>query len=187
MKPGEETPSLVANAWYDMSLNKEKEQKMISTIQQIDNVILNFIQSNLHFPLVNKIMPAVSWLGNNGAIWIAIAILLMISKKHIVTGLMMIGALVLCVLIGNLTLKPLIARIRPCYVHPEVALLIPRPTDFSFPSGHTMSSFAAATVLLLPNKRWGIWALTLAALITLAKRQSMLAPLCFLHSVYSFL
>ena len=59
----------------------------------------------------------------------------------------MLAGLAVGVLAGNLTLKPLIARPRPCWLDESVQLLIANPTDYSFPSGHTLSSVIGATVL----------------------------------------
>jgi len=142
---------------------------LISTIQQIDFTILDFIQNNFRFQILDKTMPYISLIGNAGAVWILITILLLSSKKNRFAGLVMALALISCVLIGNVTLKHLVARIRPFNIHNEIVLLIPHPTDFSFPSGHTMSSFAATTVLLLYNKKWGIWATILAILIAFSR------------------
>jgi undecaprenyl-diphosphatase len=142
---------------------------MFSAIQQLDFTILNFIHSNMHSALLDKIMPVITFLGNGGAIWIIIALGLTITRKYRVTGIMMICALVLCLLVGNLAIKPLVARSRPCWVNTSVQILIPNPQDFSFPSGHTLSSFAAATVLFLRNRRWGLWSLLLAALIAFSR------------------
>ena len=141
----------------------------MNTIQGIDHGILNFIQNNLQFPMIDPIMIFASTIGNNAAIWISIALLLMLTKKYRSTGLMITGALLLCLLIGNLTMKPYFARIRPFHVFTDIVLLIKSPTDFSFPSGHTMTSFASATILLLKNKRWGIWAIGLASLIAFSR------------------
>ncbi|WP_242855732.1 phosphatase PAP2 family protein [Ruminiclostridium josui] len=142
---------------------------MISAIQYIDTNILNFIQNNLHSVFMDKFMPVITFLGNNGMVWIVIAILLVISKKYRTTGLMLIGALVICLIIGNLTLKPIIARSRPCWVNTSVHLLVSSPQDYSFPSGHTMSSFAAAVVLFLRSKKLGVWALLVAAMISVSR------------------
>ena len=78
-------------------------------------------------------------------------------------------ALVLGLLIGNLTLKPLIARIRPYDANPDVTLLIDRLSDYSFPSGHTLASFEAAAVLLLQYRAKAIPALVLALLIAFSR------------------
>ena len=50
-------------------------------------------------------------------------------------------------------LKPLVARPRPFTSDPARILLIPRPEDYSFPSGHTAVSFAAASAALFMKKR----------------------------------
>ena len=78
------------------------------------------------------------------------------------SALALLGSLI----INNLILKNLIARIRPYEIINGLVPLIEKPTDYSFPSGHTGSSFAAACILYrkLP-KRFGIPALILAILI----------------------
>ena len=66
-------------------------------------------------------------------------------------------------------LKPLIARVRPCDVNTAVQLLVARPDDFSFPSGHTGASFAEVTALYAGGNRLWIPALLLAALISFSR------------------
>ena len=79
---------------------------------------------------------------------------------------MLFIALLLCAIVGNLTLKPLVARIRPFNSKPLIdGLLIKEPLDYSFPSGHTMCSFAPAVVLYYMNKKAGICAVILSTLI----------------------
>ena len=48
-------------------------------------------------------------------------------------------------------------------------LLAENPADYSFPSGHTLSSVIAATVLLRGEKRFAWGAVPLAALIALSR------------------
>ena len=48
-------------------------------------------------------------------------------------------------------------------------LLIAVPRDYSFPSGHTQASFAAASALMQTNKKAGISAYILAALIAFSR------------------
>ena len=118
---------------------------------------------------LDAVMPAVTSLGNGGLVWIAVALILTAVKKYRVAGIAVLIALILNLLIGNVILKPLIARVRPCDINTAVKLLIPRPTDYSFPSGHTLSSFAAATVIFLRDKRFGTAALILASLIAFSR------------------
>ena len=72
-------------------------------------------------------------------------------------------------LIGNVVLKNLIRRARPCWFYPERELLIPSPKDFSFPSGHTLSSFIAAFTLFRRDRKAGAAALILASCIAFSR------------------
>ena len=83
-------------------------------------------------------------------------------------------ALILGLLVCNLTLKPLVARIRPYDLQEQdfgvyINLLISRQSDFSFPSGHTIASFEAAVVLLKNSKKMGIPALIIAILVSFSR------------------
>ena len=74
-------------------------------------------------------------------------------------------ALSLGFIFGNLLLKPLVGRIRPYDITPNINMLVNALSDYSFPSGHTLSSFAVATVILCFNKKIGIFAMIIATLI----------------------
>ena len=114
-------------------------------------------------------MPKITLLGDGDAVWLLAAAALLITKKYCRYGVLLLVALALGVLTGNLTLKPLIARPRPCWVDESVRLLIPKPTDYSFPSGHTLSSVIGATVLTKANAKFGLAAIPLAALIAFSR------------------
>lgn len=139
---------------------------MFDAITRIDFSILNFIQENIKNTLLDKIMVFITSLGNMSIIWIIIGICLLISKRYRKYGIMLFIALLLCAIVGNLTLKPLVARIRPFNSKPLIdGLLIKESLDYSFPSGHTMCSFAPAVVLYYMNKKAGICAVILSTLI----------------------
>lgn len=137
-------------------------------ITAFDTQILWWIQEHLASPLMDALMPAITHLGDAGAIWLVVTLALLLRRDTRVWGVSMIAALALCFVGGNLLLKPLIARPRPCHLH-ELPLLIALPSDFSFPSGHTMSSFAAAAVLLRYSRLWGWAGFILAALIAFSR------------------
>lgn len=107
--------------------------------------------------VISPIMTFITHLGDDGIIWILLAILLMIFKKTRKVGFAMAGALICMMVCNNLILKNLFARTRPFnleewqgwFVFPE---LVKRPSSFSFPSGHTSSAFAAATALASSKK-----------------------------------
>ncbi len=131
--------------------------------------ILDWIQTHLRHPILDPIIVFITTLGNAGIIWIGLTILLAVRKSTRKTAAALAVALGLCLLWGNLLLKPLIGRIRPFNVQDAITLLIAAPLDYSFPSGHTMSSFAAAMVLLLTERRMGIPAMILAGLIAFSR------------------
>lgn len=127
--------------------------------------VLYWIREHLTCPFLDWLMPPLSALSAHGEIWILLAVVLICIPKTRRVGLTMGVTLLLCLLIGNLTLKPLIARVRPYDVATDVTLLVERLHDFAFPSGHTLASVGAATALTLYHRRWGAVALTLAATI----------------------
>ncbi len=139
-------------------------------MNQFELPVLDWIAENLHCGFLDTVMPAITFLGDAGWFWIACAVIMLCFKKTRKTGLMMGVALICGLVVGNLFLKPVIARVRPYDVNTAVKLLIEKPHDFSFPSGHTLASFEAAVVLFLRERRYiGIPALVLAALIAFSR------------------
>jgi len=138
-------------------------------IQSIDDRLLDFLRLSMHNPVLDRLMPPLSFLGNWGLIWLAAAAVFLLTKGRRKAGATLLLALLLCTLARNSLLKPLAARPRPCIVHPEYALLIARPEDFSFPSGHAAASFGAAAVILYSDGKLGVAALVLAALIAFSR------------------
>ena len=130
---------------------------------------LDFLQT-MHTPLITKIMKAASKLGDAGFIWILLTGVLLVIPKTRKVGILVSVALLLDVLTCNVILKPLIARTRPYDVNKAVELLIRAPRDYSFPSGHTAASFAAAAALWFADKKkLAIPALVLAVLIAFSR------------------
>ncbi len=133
---------------------------------KIEANILLFIQEHLRNPITDLLFKGISFTGNAGAIWIVITLLLLCIKKTRKIGFMCAVSLLLSLIINNFLLKNILARTRPYEVIEGLKILIATPTDFSFPSGHTASSFAAATVLFLTlPKKYGIPALIYATLM----------------------
>ena len=127
--------------------------------------VLDFIQTHLRSGIGDIVMTCVSRLGDGGIVWIALTLLLLIYPKTRKTGATFAAALALEVLCCNLILKPFVARLRPSDINMSVHLLVPRPDDFSFPSGHTGAAFSAVSVLYFSRSRLRLPALVLAALI----------------------
>ena len=139
-----------------------------------DLPVLDWIAANLWCPVLDVAMPIITLLGDAGIFWIAVSVLFMITKKYRKTGIGMMLALMMGLLVCNIWLKPTVARMRPYdfqmeYFLKEIPLLAGAMHDFSFPSGHTIASFEAAVVILLNNKKLGIAAMILACLIAFSR------------------
>ena len=149
--------------------------------EAFDLPILNWIQQNMQSTFLDFIMPFITILGDAGIFWIACAVILMFIPKYRKAGFSMGLALIFGVVVCNMILKPLVGRIRPYDYNLQVLklqwqdflvhgkLLVETPHDFSFPSGHTIASFEASVALYKNDKRLGIPALILAALISFSR------------------
>lgn len=137
-------------------------------LESLDFYILDLIQ-NLRCPFLDFLIPRVTALGNAGMIWILMSLIMCINKKYRKTGITVLAALLTGFIICNIIIKPLAARPRPCWIDTSVPILIDVPSDYSFPSGHTLSSFIAAFVLLFSGNRFGYAAVVLAALIAFSR------------------
>jgi len=136
----------------------------------MESNILLLIQEVIRNPVFTPFFIWITKLGDKGMIWILLALLLQIPQKTRKTGYMLFVALIGSLLINNMLLKNLVGRARPYTVIKGLIPLIKGPVDYSFPSGHTGSSFAAAWVLYrkLP-KKYGILAVVLASLIAISR------------------
>ena len=119
----------------------------------------------IHNPILDKIMLFITWLGDDGWFWLAIGVGCLIFKKHRKMGLQLLLSMLCTYILGNLIIKNLVARPRPCDIDAAVTLLISRPHGHSFPSGHSINSMVAAVALFLNNKKIGIPAVIIATLI----------------------
>ena len=135
----------------------------------LDWGILHWIQTYLVCPALDAIMPRLTLLGDIGFIWILTGVVLLCTKKHRRTGILLLLGLLCGALAGNVVLKNLVARPRPCWLDESVQLLIATPKDFSFPSGHTLSSTIGATILTRADRRFGYAAIPLAVLLAFSR------------------
>ena len=144
----------------------------VEIITNIDFSILDFIQENIRNAFLDPVMAVLGYLGEAGAVWIILAIVLIFFRKTRPAGVCMLAAMALGYLIGDIGIKHLVARPRPFLVNTDVDLYINAPTSHSFPSGHSTASFAAVTSLfgMLKEKRWIAYsALGLAILIVFSR------------------
>lgn len=115
------------------------------------------------------LMPKITALGNVGIFWIVLGIVLVCIARTRRIGICMLISIGIGALIGNVLLKNLVARERPCWIDSQILLLIENPKDYSFPSGHTLVSFEGAVSIYKKNRWWGVAALPLAVLIAFSR------------------
>lgn len=145
----------------------------VEHISSFDHDVLHAVNSTMRSSFWDAVMPVITKLGDDGIFWIALAVILLIPKKTRRTGAAMGVAMLLGLIIGNGILKNLIMRPRPYDIAnpvlPRSRLLIDPPTDYSFPSGHTLASFEASTALFKDHTVYGFAAFVLALLIAFSR------------------
>lgn len=135
-----------------------------------DRTIIDFIYFNLKNPFLDAAMSFFTSIGNNGIIWIFIGAWFNFFLKDRKTFVSIVLSLILCLVTVNFTLKPLVKRERPFVNNLSVEVSIDKPQDYSFPSGHTASSFAGVTAIwLCTNRKNGLLALGLCLCITFSR------------------
>ncbi|MCH3973195.1 MAG: phosphatase PAP2 family protein [Oscillospiraceae bacterium] len=142
---------------------------MLNWIQSADWFLLQWVHAHLQCGFLDFIMPKISALGNVGAVWLLAAAVLLFTKKYRKFGLMIIVGIAADFVLGNLILKTLTARPRPCWIDTSVQMLVSVPTDYSFPSGHTLASVTAAVLLMKANRKFAFAAVPLAVLIAFSR------------------
>ena len=133
------------------------------------NIVL-FVQENLRFDWLNPIMKFITSLGDEGILPIAVIILFLLFKKTRKVGITAGVSLALEAILINLTIKKLVGRTRPYVVNEAIEYITKRPSDNSFPSGHTGCVFAVASVLFfMMPKKVGIPAMVIASLVGISR------------------
>ncbi|ERI90631.1 PAP2 family protein [Clostridiales bacterium oral taxon 876 str. F0540] len=140
-----------------------------SKIINFDNYILVTISKYLKSKYLDRLMPLITSMGNLGAVWILIAVFLLLDTPFSNVGGIIILTLIISTLIGEGIIKHLVRRVRPCVNHNKNELLITKPISYSFPSGHTLSSFAVAKVLSVYFVQYKLLFMAIALLIALSR------------------
>lgn len=143
---------------------------MFETLLTAEENFLLWLQNNVRNDILDPVFVFITTLGNGGAVWIIASVVMLIPKKTRRVGIAALIALAASAVIDNVLLKNIVARPRPYDVITGLTSLVGAQKDYSFPSGHTGSSFAAAVVMLrmLP-KRYGVPAVVLAVLVGLSR------------------
>lgn len=141
----------------------------------MDIKILTWINENLHHSnVINYLFKFITLLGEMGIVWIVTGVILFFFKKTRKGGLYIFIGLFVSLVINDLILKNIIARPRPFTVNEDLknfieSIGIDLPTSYSFPSGHSFSSFACATMITCVFKKKGAYSYILASLIAFSR------------------
>jgi undecaprenyl-diphosphatase len=136
---------------------------MLELVQQLDERALRWIAEYLRTPLWDKMMVFYTFLGNGGWAFITVGVLLLLFRKTRKSGASALAGMLLGLLVTNLTLKPLVARLRPWMVMENFTVLVTSSDLNSFPSGHTCAAFAFAVAVTVAVPRKWVKAAALAA------------------------
>ena len=134
----------------------------------MDVRILSYVQTHCHNRFTDFLFPLLSRIGNAGAVWLSAAICLGYHRRTRGMAFALFFSLALAHIVSQI-LKPVIGRPRPFISFPGKRLLIHTPGGYSCPSGHSASSFAAATALWTFSDRLGTAAFVLAVLIAFSR------------------
>lgn len=142
---------------------------MMVLMHEFDMYIMLFISKYLKNKYMDVFMRMMTKLGNAGAVWIVISIYLLMNRQYRYEGKVVLITLIISTVIGEGVLKNLIKRSRPFNVSQNIKLIIAKPITYSFPSGHTLSSFAAAGVLSEYFAEYGLIFMSLAFFISISR------------------
>lgn len=141
---------------------------MIERVQFFDDIVLSWM-GKMHNPRRNKIMSFFSKIGEKGIVWFTMCIPMLIYAPWRFFGANIIFGLAIAHLAGEITIKHIVRRIRPCHKLEDNQLVVKRPKYYSFPSGHTTSSFAVFAVTVFRCWPLSILVLFIAVMIAISR------------------
>lgn len=148
---------------------KELAQSLVHRETVRDRVILFKIKKNCRSGPMTFAMDTFTLIGSGGAIWLVYGLNEMRYKKTRLNGVILCSAIAFDVLSNNFVTKVFVDRERPCQIYPEEYMKKSLPVGSSFPSGHTLTSFTALTIVTLENPVNFLWAFPLAGAIAFSR------------------
>jgi len=135
----------------------------------LDRRLFKLINGLPHSPTSDRYVSTISDLGE-GLGWVAggAALAMLGGSKGRRAGIATAVASLAATYIVQVQIKPLFRRVRP-FVDREARVVGTEPADYSFPSGHTASSFAAATTLTFFYPKAGPLAYGLATAVAASR------------------
>lgn len=134
-----------------------------------DASVITAIYENVHSAFLTMFFRIVTLLGEGGIFWIAVAVILLFFKKTRRSGICIGASLLIGVIVGNGIIKNVVARPRPYDAIAGIESVVSHLSDYSFPSGHSLCCFEAATALAMNRTRWAIPAYVGAVLVAVSR------------------
>ncbi|AAK42772.1 phosphatase PAP2 family protein [Saccharolobus solfataricus] len=122
--------------------------KIIGEVNFLGNVYFFYLINHSQLPALNPIMIFFSKYGRE-YIWIPVtAILFIMGGKFRRSSLLLVGGFIIAIILGEVS-KYVMAQPRPFLILHNINLLVPEPTDYSYPSGHALIVAVGAVIVLL--------------------------------------
>ena len=134
-----------------------------------DASVITAIYENVHSAFLTMFFRIVTLLGEGGIFWIAVAVILLFFKKTRRSGISIGASLLIGVIVGNGIIKNVVARPRPYDAIAGIESVVSHLSDYSFPSGHSLCCFEAATALAMNRTKWAIPAYVGAVLVAVSR------------------
>ncbi len=136
-----------------------------------DKSIFHWINSDWQNSVFDFLMPIITDFSHwrLPILLILIALFIWGGKKGrwvVILGIFAVG---LSDVTSSQILKPVFQRFRPCYVFPDVHLLIDCSKSYSFPSNHAVNFFSAAMMFTFFYKKTGILLFLIAILVAISR------------------
>jgi undecaprenyl-diphosphatase len=107
--------------------------------------------------------------GAIGQLWLIVGIVLLFFKRTRKTGAAVLVSYIGVLLFGELLLKHVVTRMRPCQIDQTFAMLVERPTSSSFPSTHSAFAFGTAMAIFMNHRRAGVLMFIVATLVAFSR------------------
>lgn len=134
-----------------------------------DASVITAIYENVHSAFLTMFFRIATLLGEGGIFWIAVAVILLFFKKTRRSGICIGASLLIGVIVGNGIIKNVVARPRPYDAIAGIESVVSHLSDYSFPSGHSLCCFEAATALAMNRTKWAIPAYVGAVLVAVSR------------------
>ena len=134
-----------------------------------DASVITAIYENVHSAFLTMFFRIVTLLGEGGIFWIAVAVILLFFKKTRRSGICIGASLLIGVIVGKGIIKNVVARPRPYDAIAGIESVVSHLSDYSFPSGHSLCCFEAATALAMNRTKWAIPAYVGAVLVAVSR------------------